>query len=306
MSLRNTFVNIHPGIRLMIVFTLVFIGLFISQIISGIILYSATSSELAITEVCIENVNINVLKIVQLINSVFVLLLPAYVVAVISSPDPVYHLKMRRIPGNKEIIFTILWVIASIGLVNLMASWNASLNLPDGMEQIEQMIIRMEESARKLQERMLDAANIGGLLVNIFVLALVPAVCEELLFRGVIQRLLKEWTNNIHIAILVAAILFSFVHFQFYGFLPRLFLGVMFGYLLYWTGSLWVPVIAHFTNNALAAIWYYIYFKSNESAPNPDEFGADPSSVWLYISILGYTAILIWFVRFRKKRKLSG
>ena len=306
MTLRNTYVNLHPSIRLMIVFALVFIGLFISQIISGIILYSATSSEVAVTEMCIENVNVNLLKIIQVINSLFTFLLPAYVIALISNPDPVYHLKMRRRPDLRQTVMTIALIFSGIALINMMAYWNSKLDLPQGMESLEQLMLNMEKSAQQLQQRMLGVDNIGGLFVNLFVIALVPAVSEELLFRGIIQRTIKEWTNNIHVAIIVTGFLFSFVHFQFFGFLPRMFLGVVFGYLLYWSGSLWVPIIAHFVNNALATIWYFIYFKTNEAAPNPDEFGADPSSIWLYVSIAAFTGIIVWFVRFRNQRKVAG
>ncbi|HKK68181.1 MAG TPA: hypothetical protein VJ946_08200, partial [Bacteroidales bacterium] len=139
MTLRNTYVNLHPSIRLMIVFALVFIGLFISQIISGIILYSATSSEVAVTEMCIENVNVNLLKIIQVINSLFTFLLPAYVIALISNPDPVYHLKMRRRPDLRQTVMTIALIFSGIALINMMAYWNSKLDLPQGMESLEQL-----------------------------------------------------------------------------------------------------------------------------------------------------------------------
>lgn len=97
-------------------------------------------------------------------------------------------------------------------------------------------------------------------------IALVPAIGEELLFRGVFQRLFTEWFRNIHWGIWISAILFSAIHFQFFGFLPRLFLGVIFGYLLELTSSMWVPIVAHFVNNLTGVI--IAFFISPDSVIN--------------------------------------
>ena len=96
-------------------------------------------------------------------------------------------------------------------------------------------------------------------------MAILPAIGEELLFRGVFQRLLTEWTRNIHWGIILAALLFSFFHFEFYGFLPRFLLGVFFGYLFVWTSSIWVPILAHFTNNFIIVVYSFYQATGNRS-----------------------------------------
>ena len=97
------------------------------------------------------------------------------------------------------------------------------------------------------------------LAVNLILIAIIPALAEELLFRGCVQQVMKEWFRNVHVAIWVTAFIFSFIHFEFYGFLPRLLLGAMLGYLFYWSGSLWVPIIAHTLNNGLQVLLSYLY-----------------------------------------------
>ncbi len=301
MRLRNTYTNLHPVIKLMIVFTLVFIGLFFSQIFSGIILLLSTPADIINTTYCPESINVNVLKAIQGISAIFTFLIPAYAVAFISHPDPSHHLRINKRIDYRETIMVILLMISCIPVINLMAEWNAALNLPDALDRLEKIMITMEESAQHMQEQLLAADNSIGLVVNLIVIAVLPALGEEILFRGIIQRTLREWLKNPHAAIIVTGFLFSFVHFQFFGFIPRMFLGIIFGYLLYWTGKLWIPILAHFVNNALATMWYYIYFKNEKAVPNPDEFGTSSESVFLYISIVIFIAI-VYIYFYRQKR----
>jgi membrane protease YdiL (CAAX protease family) len=102
------------------------------------------------------------------------------------------------------------------------------------------------------------------LFVNLLVMALLPAVCEEMMFRGWLQRALGQ-SVDYHTAIWVSAIVFSAIHFQFYGFIPRMLIGAALGYLYYYTGSLWAPIIAHFTNNAAAVVTAFLSYNGYTS-----------------------------------------
>ena len=97
-----------------------------------------------------------------------------------------------------------------------------------------------------------------GLFINLLMIAIIPAIGEEFFFRGLLQRIFSNWVRNTHWGIIISAFLFSAIHMQFYGFFPRFLLGAMFGYLFVWSGSLWLPVLAHFINNSLAVIAYYL------------------------------------------------
>ena len=112
-----------------------------------------------------------------------------------------------------------------------------------------------------LTEFLTEFESPGYFILAIVVIAVIPGVGEELLFRGFLQNILKRIFKNDHIAIWIAAILFSAIHFQFYGFIPRMLLGALFGYLYVWTGNLLIPIIAHFLNNSISLIALYIYQK---------------------------------------------
>jgi len=131
-----------------------------------------------------------------------------------------------------------------------------------------------------LTEQCLKADNFGILLINLGLMALLPAFAEELSFRGTLQQIL----GNKHLAIWLTAIVFSAIHMQFYGFIPRMLMGAMFGYIFVWTGSLWVPIVMHFTNNSLAVIAYYLLDGIEENGKNyADTFGA--GTTW-YIGVI--------------------
>lgn len=305
MNIRNVFINLHPAAQLLIVITVSFIGLLVSQALS-LITFFIIPKDLVSNNFLITDMNIGVIKFIQVINSILVFIIPAYIIAYISTPDPLNYLKLRAKHNFSNYFMVGIIAVSSIAVINVLAKWNSNLNLPDSMDSLENVIQKMEESAGNMQERMLNVNTIFGLLINIFVIAIIPAVSEEFLFRGVIQRLLRDWIKNIHVAIIITGIIFSVVHFQFYGFVPRMFLGILFGYLLYWTNNLWVPIAAHFLNNAIAVISYYIYYNSDNKVEtlNPDEIGLQPNSIFLYLSIAGLLLACFYFIKRKRETTL--
>jgi hypothetical protein len=158
----------------------------------------------------------------------------------------------------------------------------------------------MEDSAARLTELFLVTDTTRDLMMNLLMIAILPAIGEEFLFRGVIQRLFTEWTRNNHIGIFLAAFLFSFIHFQFYGFLPRFMLGLFFGYLLFWSGSLWVPVTGHFINNALAVLYYHYTGNPGEETALETIGTSGNSNYLLYLSVF-VTSLLIGMIFLHEK-----
>jgi membrane protease YdiL (CAAX protease family) len=124
-------------------------------------------------------------------------------------------------------------------------------------------------------------------------MAVIPALGEEFLFRGLIQKLFKDLSGNVHAGIILSAILFSAMHMQFYGFIPRFALGVMLGYMMYWSGSLWLPIIAHFINNFLAVITTWAAANGSLKI-NPDTIGTEPGQS----AMLGISVFLTWGLLF--------
>jgi membrane protease YdiL (CAAX protease family) len=153
-----------------------------------------------------------------------------------------------------------------------------------------------DESQWRMMEAFLDSGSIMGLLFNLFMIALVPAIGEELLFRGVLQRVLGEWFRNHHIAIWVVALLFSLAHYQFSAFIPRILLGALFGYLFVWTRSIWIPVLAHFINNSMGVIYYHFYYKGGLTF-NPDNVGVEGNVLIFLLSSMVVSAIILAMIR---------
>ena len=145
--------------------------------------------------------------------------------------------------------------------------------------------------AATVTEKMLKVDTFGGLLLNLLVIALIPAVGEELTFRGVLQQGLVRRMKSPHLAIILSAAIFSFIHFQFYGFLPRMFLGILLGYMFYITKSLWTSITMHFVNNGTAVVLYYLNNKGIIDI-DPETFGST-QYLWLAIISLVVTAALI-------------
>ena len=190
-------------------------------------------------------------------------------------------------------------MVISMPVTDQLGLWNEGMHLGGLFEQIEDLLKAMEESAAELTERMLNVDTIGGLLLNLFVIALIPAVGEELTFRGVLQQALTRKMNP-HVAIILSAAIFSFIHFQFYGFLPRMFLGLLLGYLFYISGSLWTSMLMHFVNNGLAVLVYYL---NNIGVIDVDvDHIASMPMVYVALSAIATVAVIV--VSWRKSKKL--
>ncbi len=156
-------------------------------------------------------------------------------------------------------VLAFLLVLAFIPVNSKFIEWNAAMDLPDALSGLEKWMRDKEDQLSVMTEFLTSYKSFGQLMIALFVVTLLPALGEEMLFRGVIQTKLFQELRNMHVAIWVSAAIFSAIHFQFYGFLPRMMLGALFGYLYYWTGNLWVPILAHFVNNGFVLVMMYLH-----------------------------------------------
>lgn len=236
---------------------------------------------------------ISSLKWLQFLQTIGVFLLPALLGVWLWSDDhrPFRWLKMDRKSGWDIMVLAIVIMLCAIPGINLLAALNNALVLPDSMRFIEEYLRQMEEEAALLTERFLQADDVWGLFINIGLMALLPALAEEISFRGVLQQLLGGRT---HVAIWLTAFIFSAIHMQFYGFVPRMLMGALFGYMFVWTGSLWVPIVMHFVNNGIAVLCYYILSREGvETDMNyADTLGAG-TTWWLGLLSLLTVGILL-------------
>lgn len=244
---------------------------------------------------------IPLLKYLQIISQVGMFILPPLIFAWMVSYKPFDYLGFSRKPLWYSILASGIIIIASLPVIDVMIRWNEMLHLPEWLRGVENWIKKSETDAGKLTDAFLKTASPGGFMVNLLMIGVLPAIGEEFLFRGALLKLLKNWTHSCHWAIIISAIVFSAFHLQFYGFLPRMMLGILFGYLLFWSGSLWIPVFAHFINNAYAVVTaYYVNTGSGDTLANPQI----SSSVWLVVlSLLLLTGLLLSVYYTERNRK---
>lgn len=152
-----------------------------------------------------------------------------------------------------------LIIIAFMPFDGLIIEWNQNVHLPETLAPVEQWIRDKEKSLEGITKYLTTFKTTGQLLVALLVIAIIPGIGEEVLFRGILQRNLTYWTRNPHVGIWLAAAFFSAIHVQFLGFFPRMLLGALFGYLYLWSGNLWVPILAHFVNNGFTVLMVYLY-----------------------------------------------
>ena len=248
------------------------------------------------------------LKWLQLLQTIGTFLLPPILCAWIwdANHKPFTWLKLDKGTDWKVLLICIAIMIVAIPGINLLADLNSRVSLPKSLESIEQILKQQEEAAAALTERFLQADNVGQLLLNIGLLALLPALAEELSFRGTLQQILKGEGlavsgERTHIAIWITAFVFSAIHMQFYGFVPRMLMGALFGYIFVWTGSLWIPIVMHFTNNGLAVLAYYVVQHSAISGQFSDKNIADTFGAgdtwWIgVLSLIAVSALVVWML----------
>ena len=172
--------------------------------------------------------------------------------------------KFIRIPKYyvRAALLTIVLIISFSGINTVIIEWNKSLELPTFLSEFEHYVQEQEVKLAELTEFLTEFDNTGHFLLCILVIAIIPAVGEEFLFRGVLQNILRISVKNPHIAIWASALIFSIFHNQFYGLIPRMLLGAIFGYLYYWSGSLFLPVLGHFINNGLSLVLMFLFQKN--------------------------------------------
>lgn len=273
---------------LMIVFCCLMI--FVS---SAIIFIGSKGDTSALTNLFSGNATIGALKLMQAAQTIGLFMIPPFVAVLLFEPESISFLNISNKPKIQPILLFFLLVFSLLPLINWLGSINQSMHLPQSLAGVEQWIRNTENQAAILTDKFLQAKNYGDIFLNVFIIALLPAISEELFFRAMIQRYLIKAVKNVHWGVWIAAIFFSAFHLQFLGFLPRVLLGAVLGYLYVWSNNLWYPIVFHFFNNVLMVISFSLH-KVGKLSIDPDKFGATNNELWsLLVSIPIVTALLI-------------
>lgn len=265
-----------------------------------------------------DHTSTSALKWLQFSQTLAVFLLPAFIVAYLWSERPLewLHLSCSKNTRTADAVasrwmkfgFPVLLMVVAMPGINLLGYWNMQLQLPEWLSPFEQWLQQQEEAAAVLTERFLRVRGARALIINIGLMALLPAVAEEITFRGVLLNLCSQdetlsMSKRQHVAIWLVAIIFSAIHMQFYGFVPRMLLGALFGYMLVWTGTLWVPILMHFVNNAIAVVGYYIVYQKNIDPSTLDAIGSGDT---LWLGVLSVVLTVLGCYIFRRSRTISS
>lgn len=243
------------------------------------------------------------MKLLQLVSALLIFVFPVMVFCFLFPQNKFRFLNLTNAPDLKHILFVTLTFLVALPGINLIADWNMNIEFPSFMAGAEDWIRKMEKQAQELTNIFLDMKSPLDLIINLVIIALVAAVGEELFFRGMIQKYLTKALNMHHLAVWITAFLFSALHGQFLGFIPRLLLGAMLGYFFYYSGSLWIPIIGHFINNGIQVIAAYFMLK-RYSLEEINNMQSTQTEIYLgIVSIVLTFGFVLYFAYFTNKQK---
>ncbi len=263
----------------------------------GVDLFTQLQSPQDFTDPSVVNIN----RLSLLFQHLGLFIVPAFLFSRLMSHSTIKFLSIRR-PQAVLLAGGVSSMILALPVINALAWVNEQLSMPEALRALEAVLAEMEESAAQLTEAITRTTDPYILIFNILIMAVVPAIGEELIFRGIILPIFNKWTGRIHLSVWLSAALFSAMHMQFYGFLPRMILGALLGYLFVWSKNIWAPILAHFTNNCLALIFLFLIARGDidESLDSFDLAGNDLIALGVSLTLL---VPLLWWLY--KRRALT-
>lgn len=236
------------------------------------------------------------LRIIQVLNQVVGFMMPAVVYAILVKEKPFNFLGFNKMPA-----WSLLGIVAMFTIIPFLGTvtdWNDSIVFPESMRAIEEQMRATQQKSEEIIEMFISQ---GSLFSSLLIIAALAAVSEELLFRSVIQRWLMKLFKNVHVAIIVTAIVFSAFHMDFFGFFPRFILGLMLGYMFWMTGSIFPSMLMHFVNNATIVMLHYLNTRGFIDI-DVDHFCSTDNVLVIILSLIMTVAIFIICNRFSKRQ----
>jgi membrane protease YdiL (CAAX protease family) len=239
---------------------------------------------------------LQIARMMQISGQLGLFVFPPLFYSLLVNKFPLTNLGINKAHQPEILVFGVLTMFIGLPLIHFLGELNQQMHLPEFMAALEQWMIDKEEQAALLSEQFLQVTTFSGLLFNLFMIAIIPAIGEELLFRGAMQPLLIRLFKNVHLGIFIASLLFGLMHLQFYGLLPRVALGLFMGYYFYYSKSLWVPILMHFVNNGTAVIVYYLNHNGYIQI-EMERFGALESHWFVVLSVILVSAGIVYAAR---------
>lgn len=238
---------------------------------------------------------VDVLQMLQIIQSACLFVLPPFVYAYLVSGNISDSLCIKVKPNIAGILLSIAVLFFSVPLINYAGKLNSQIHLPDFMKEIDAWMQEKENFANEVSSAFMNRPA-SKLPINLLMIAVIPALGEELLFRAVVQQLVIRLVRNMHGGIWITSVLFGALHLQFFTFLPRIILGSLFGYLLEYSRSLWYPILVHFLNNTMAILFAYFgnFFSGMQQL---EKMGTEKPELPIVLLSILLTLMTLWIFR---------
>ena len=282
-----------------ILIALGFAGLFIAAMVSIPVWTIMTGTSYTNMEEGMNDpANSNAVKIIQAISVLLGFLLPAFFTSYLLNRKPLRLMGFRQPVNIKQIGLVLLIMFLSLFVAGALGYFNTRIPIPEGWRSA---FDKLEDAYLKQVEIMAGLKTFGDYLIGLIIMAFLPALCEEAIFRGGLQNFLNRATNKAWLSIIIVSILFSVIHFSYYGFLSRFFLGIVLGLVFHYTGSLWLCILGHFFNNALAITQLYFYSLKGKNIRD-----AMTEEVPYYWGIAALPLLIFLFLLLKKNSHGSG
>lgn len=280
---------------LLVLFGGVLIGLFAGSMMSILIWTIYTGKDVLTLQHEMNNpIYKEVLRWIQVVTTFFVFFVPAIFMSIYMSRKAFRFLGFNNYISGKQYLLAVLIMLAALPLSGALGEVNKFIPLTPTLTAKFKLL---EEQYMQQVKAISGIKGFPDYLITLLLMSLLPAVFEEMLFRGGIQNLLFRQTKNLWLSIIVTSVIFSAIHMSFYGFLPRLMLGIVLGLLFQWSGSLWLAVIGHFVNNAVGVSQLYWYQRQGKSIEQVMLEDSTP----LWAGLIGLIVMIGFFILFYKQ-----
>lgn len=232
--------------------------------------------------------------------SVGTFLLPALILQKLESNNVYFPSDQQK--TGLFMLLSVLFLVAFMPMMEFIGEMNLKMHLPQSMADLESWMRVQEDNMAELTRSMVMVDSWGLLFLNLFTVAVVPAIAEEYYFRGSLMNIVQRITKNTHLTIWLTAIIFSAIHVQFFGFFPRMLLGAFFGYMLVWTNNIWVPILAHFINNGTVVVMAFYYTRQGKTYE--DLQSSEAYSLFVYLGSV-FLSVLIGYYFYKKSKELK-
>ena len=292
----------HPLSSVILLLALILAGYIIFTMITlALALFTGTDA----SSLAAGDMDTGFLRLMQGLTSVGAFILPPLFLALAERKYKLdYFGEYKKHVPVKLIILTVAIMYIAAPFTEWTIRVNQMLHLPDFLKGVEEWMRQKEDMLGRLTKQLLTMHSVPDLLVNLLVIALIPAIGEELLFRGCFQNIFTRITRNYHWGIFITAVLFSAIHFQFFGFFPRMLLGVLFGYLFAWSRSIWLAVLAHFLNNGTAVLGAYLLQKKGKPLDDLDSFTGSSAGTIVFSMIFTFLLLWVFYINSVKKQSI--